>query len=162
MYRLKKIAELTVICLALPWSISEASADICKIYYLPLNVGTYLPVSKKEIEDQCKHSPGLCFRLKQTRSIQELFSGVSDESKRQGKPYDFINVRVKLVCENFHFPIYIDSGKGIHTDDYDYLVDPKLVSKVVNEIEGAAKTCQKELTKAGKKRKKMVPCYLEE
>ncbi len=141
---------------------ATAKPGICKIYYVSFDVQTLGPISRKEIEDRCKRSHGLCFRMKSTPNIEILFHGISDRSKRAGEPYDFINVRSKIACEGFDFPVYIDSGKRVHDESFDYLVDTKLVDKAIREIEMAAKSCRSDLKEARKKNIKAVPCYLGE
>ena len=107
--------------------------DTFKIYYYPLDLQVYIPLTPEGIE-----KGGLQIELTSC-ALTELFQNVNNRNVGLIKSADDMNLRIKIISNKDGKVVYITTQKRILSEGNKYNIDKKIVNVVLDEIITASK-----------------------
>ncbi|MGZ3695088.1 MAG: hypothetical protein ACXWQO_13160 [Bdellovibrionota bacterium] len=114
--------------------------DKCKIFYLPLNMESFGPVTESKIELQA--AVVITDRVDSAYSLIPLVSPKG--AKIPKNDFDFSQIRIKISCGSLSAPILIGVQKKVFWAGRVQRLKRNLVNKVITDIDKVARTMKSE------------------
>lgn len=121
---------------------ANAAPRKCVVFYMPLNIDTYVPVSMESIEK------GADYKLQMNwGDFKNLFGQILDSNRRKEVDPKGVNVRVKINCVGAELgPLFFDKNKAIFTATHFYEVPAEVTNSVLDAIMKKSRNVKRRLS----------------